>query len=77
MPLYEKIIETISTGQSFSANHNGITVFTPIEVLPIDCPRTDKAMIGYFIQAWAAASIYRENSIISFIVGDDKVKIYY
>lgn len=77
MTLYEQIVKAVNDGKSFSADHNGLLPYVDISVLPIDCPRTDLAMLGYFVQQWAIKSIHTENSIISFIVSEDKIKIYY
>lgn len=77
MTLYEQIVKAVNDGKSFSADHNGMLPYVNIDTLPIDCPRTDLAMLGYFVQQWASKSVHKENSIISFIVSNDKIKIYY
>lgn len=77
MTLYEQIVNALHDGKAFSFDHNGMLPYVNIDTLPIDCPRTDLAMLGYFVQQWASKSIHKENSIISFVVSKDKIKIYY
>lgn len=77
MTLYNQIVKAVSEQKSFSFDHNGILPFVDIDVTPIDCPRTNLSMLGYYIQLWAMNSIHRENSVISFVVTEDKIKIYY
>lgn len=77
MSLIKTILEEIKKGASFSANHNGIIPYRPIETEAAYCPPDNENWIKYCVQEWAKKSIYHDDSVISFLVTEDQVKMYY
>lgn len=77
MSLINKILAEIKNGASFSANHNGIIPYRHIETEPAYCPPDNEDWIKYVVQEWAKKSIYHNDSVISFLITEDQVKMYY
>lgn len=77
MSLINTILEEVKKGTSFSANHNGILPYKSIETEPAFCPPDNEDWIKYCVQEWAKKSIYHNDSVISFLITDDQVKMYY
>lgn len=77
MSLINQILEAVKKGTSFSANHNGIQIYRPLDVIPVSCRKDHEGAIHYFTQEWAKKSIHHEDSVISFLITDDLIKMYY
>lgn len=77
MSLIKQITEAIEKGVSFSANHKGIQIYRPLDVIPVSCRKDHEGAVHYFTQEWAKKSIYHEDSVISFLITEDQIKMYY
>lgn len=77
MNLIDTILAEIKKGKSFSANHNGIIPYRHIETEPAYCPPDNEDWIKYVVQEWAKKSIYHNDPVISFLITEDQVKMYY
>lgn len=78
MSLFTKILNHIEQeGGQFSATHIGITLYQKKDVIHVTCALNNVGMIAYHVQEWAKKSIHENDSLISFVVELDHIKIYY
>lgn len=78
MSLFIKILHHIEhEGGEFSATHMGITRYHKKDVIHTTCDINNVGMIAYHVQEWAKRSVHENDSVISFVVDLDHIKIYY